>query len=103
MTPNLVIHLVAVTGYPTGQVPHARLEDRRNSAELQDDPSVAANYRPVSLTSICCMILEHVIFSHVMSHYTALTTSYVIVGTDFALGAPVNRSLSSLLMISPNH
>lgn len=29
------------------------------------DPS---NYRPVSLTSICCKIIEHVIYSHVMRH-----------------------------------
>lgn len=27
-----------------------------------------ANYRPVSLTSICCKILEHIVHSHVMSH-----------------------------------
>ena len=27
-----------------------------------------ANYRPVSLTSICCKILEHFVHSHVMSH-----------------------------------
>lgn len=27
-----------------------------------------ANYRPISLTSICCKILEHIVHSHVMSH-----------------------------------
>ena len=29
----------------------------------------AANYRPVSLTCICCKLLEHIIFSQVMDHY----------------------------------
>ena len=27
-----------------------------------------ANYRPVSLTSICCKILEHIVHSHVITH-----------------------------------
>ena len=29
----------------------------------------AANYRPVSLTCICCKLLEHIIFSQIMDHY----------------------------------
>ena len=28
----------------------------------------ASNYRPVSLTSVTCKMLEHIIFHHVMSH-----------------------------------
>ena len=27
-----------------------------------------SNYQPVSLTSICCKLLEHIIYSHIMSH-----------------------------------
>ena len=30
--------------------------------------SVAANYRPVSLTSVSCKLLEHIIFHHIMAH-----------------------------------
>ena len=26
------------------------------------------NYRPVSLTCVCCKLLEHIIYSHVMAH-----------------------------------
>ena len=33
------------------------------------DRSLPANYRPVSLTSIMCKILEHVVHSSVMSHF----------------------------------
>ena len=28
----------------------------------------ASNYKPVSLTSVCCKILEHKVHSHVMGH-----------------------------------
>ena len=34
------------------------------------DPLKASNYRPVSLTSIPCKILEHIVFSHTMKHLT---------------------------------
>ena len=32
------------------------------------DGAKASNYRPVSLTSVCCKIIEHVIHSHVINH-----------------------------------
>ena len=40
------------------------------------DRSQPSNHRPVSLTSVCCKIMEHCIFSHIMSHcenHTILT------------------------------
>ena len=33
------------------------------------DKSKAENYRPISLTSITCKVLEHVVFSSIMSHF----------------------------------
>lgn len=33
------------------------------------DRSKASNYRPVSLTSICSKIMEHIIHSHIMNHF----------------------------------
>ena len=30
--------------------------------------SQPSNYRPVSLTSICCKTLEHILYSHIMNH-----------------------------------
>ena len=32
------------------------------------DRSKASNYRPVSLTSVCCKVIEHIIHSQVISH-----------------------------------
>lgn len=33
------------------------------------DRSKASNYRPVSLTSICCKVMEHIIHHHIMGHF----------------------------------
>ena len=32
------------------------------------DRHKAANYRPISLTCICCKLMEHIITSHIMNH-----------------------------------
>ena len=32
------------------------------------DKTQAANYRPISLTSVCCKLLEHIVHSHIMIH-----------------------------------
>ena len=31
--------------------------------------NLAENYRPVSLTCMCCKILEHVVLKHVLAHF----------------------------------
>ena len=36
------------------------------------DKHKAANYRPVSLTSISCKLLEHITHSNIMDHYDSL-------------------------------
>ena len=53
----------------TGEVPHDWRIANIAPIYKKGDRSVAANYRPVSLTSISCKILEHIIFSQVMDHY----------------------------------
>ena len=35
------------------------------------DKHAKANYRPVSLTSVCCQLLEHIVCKHVLSHLEA--------------------------------
>ena len=34
----------------------------------KNDRSCPLNYRPVSLTSICCKLLEHIIYSNIFEH-----------------------------------
>ena len=33
--------------------------------------STPANYRPISLTSVTCKVMEHIIFHHIMSRFTS--------------------------------
>lgn len=40
----------------------------KSSVFKKGDRHKPANYRPVSLTSVCCKILEHIVHSHVMGH-----------------------------------
>ena len=43
----------------------------------------ACNYRPVSLTSVPCKIMEHIVFHHIMGH---LDTHHVLVSNmDFVV------------------
>jgi hypothetical protein len=37
----------------------------------KDERHIAANYRPVSLTSTACKIMEHIIHSSIMKHFDA--------------------------------
>ena len=34
--------------------------------------STAANYQLISLTSVLCKVMEHIIFQHIMSYFTSL-------------------------------
>ncbi|XP_062578982.1 uncharacterized protein LOC134240892 [Saccostrea cucullata] len=57
------------------------------------DKSKPANYRPVSLTSMCCKVIEHIIHSHLMNffeHHSILT--------DYQHGFRKKRSCESQLI-----
>ena len=59
------------------------------------DLSLAANYRPISLTSICCKILEHIIFTNIMNHFDCYS-----VLTDRQHGFRSKHSTESQLIIT---
>lgn len=59
------------------------------------DRSKPSNYRPVSLTPICCKILEHIIFSVVMKH---LETNNIL--TESQHGFRKSHSCESQLLLT---
>ena len=57
----------------------------------------AHNYRPVSLTSVPCKLLEHIMFRHIMTHLDA----HVLV--DHQHGFTSNRSCETHLVNTIEH
>ena len=57
------------TSLDTGQVPSDWRDALIVPVFKKGDKHKAANYRPVSLTSITCKLLEHIIHSNVMAHF----------------------------------
>ena len=52
----------------THSLPKDRLQANINPLFKKGNTNLAVNYRPVSLTCVCCKLLEHIIYSHVMAH-----------------------------------
>ena len=66
VTPALT--LIFNTSLSTGIVPPDWLTANISPVFKKGDKSTASNYRPVSLTSVCCKILEHMLHSNIMRH-----------------------------------
>ena len=61
------------------------------------DKSVAANYRPISLTSICCKLMEHIVRAEVTKH---LESNNIL--NDAQHGFRKKRSCESQLILTTN-
>ena len=59
------------------------------------DRSKPANYRPVSLTAICCKLMEHILVSNIMGH---LDQHQIL--TDYQHGFRHHRSCETQLLIT---
>jgi hypothetical protein len=67
LTPSLT--LIFQTSLEMGTVPDDWKTAHVTPIFKKGDKSKPSNYRPVSLTSICCKTLEHIIFSHLMKFF----------------------------------
>ena len=54
--------------YSSGVVPQDWRDANVTAVYKKGKKTVAANYRPISLTCVCCKLFEHVITSNVMGH-----------------------------------
>ncbi len=53
----------------TGTLPEDWLHANITPVYKKGDKHLAENYRPVSLTSVTCKTLEHIVCSHILSHF----------------------------------
>ena len=79
----------------TGKLPLSLSQANIAHIFKKGDRSLASNYRPISLTSICCKILEHIIFTINMNHF-----DYHSVLTDRQHGFRSKHSTESQLIIT---
>jgi hypothetical protein len=64
-----ILTIIFQQSLDTGEVPSDWRLANISPIFKKGDRSVPSNYRPVSITSICSKIIEHIIFSHIMDHY----------------------------------
>ena len=63
-----VISKIFQLSLDSGSLPEDWKKANISSVFKKGDKHLASNYRPVSLTSVCCKTLEHVVCRHLMNH-----------------------------------
>ena len=64
-----VLSLFFQASIDQGKIPDEWKKAHISPIFKKGDPQTASNYRPVSLTSIPCKLLEHIIHSNIMKHF----------------------------------
>jgi len=63
-----VLQVIYIQSYQTGTLPNDWLTDNIFPVYKKGDKSTPANYRPISLTSVCCKTMEHIICHSILDH-----------------------------------
>ena len=93
LTPAMT--LIFQASLQQGEIPDEWRQANIAPVFKKGDRSVAANYRPISLTSVCSKVLEHIIHSQVMKHLDAHQ-----ILTDQQHGFRKKRSCESQLILT---
>ena len=64
-----ILRQIFQSSIDTGDLPIDWLNANVTPIYKNGDRTDPANYRPISLTSICCKLLEHIIHSNIMQHF----------------------------------
>ena len=91
------LRLVFQKSLDSGNLPQSWLCANISPIHKKGDRSLASNYRPVSLTSICCKVLEHIIHSQIMNHFNEHSLL-----TDKQHGFRQKHSCESQLILTVN-
>jgi len=63
-----VLQIIFSQSYQEGLLPSDWLQGNVKPIHKKGDRTAPANYRPISLTSVCCKVMEHIIYHLVMFH-----------------------------------
>ena len=78
-----------------GKIPEQWREAYVSPLFKKGDRNLASNYRPISLTSIACKLLEHILYTNIMAHLDKNDTL-----SDFQHGFRKNRSCETQLLLT---
>ena len=91
------LSLIFQKSLDSGEVPNSWLQANITPLFKKGDRTIASNYRPVSLTSICSKLLEHIIHSNIMKHFNKHS-----ILTDKQHGFRQKHSCESQLILTVN-
>ena len=63
-----ILTIIFKTSIETGEVPNDWRNANVTPVFKKGERYKAENYRPISLTCICCKLIEHIVTSHIMKH-----------------------------------
>ena len=66
-----ILTVIFVQSLSSSQIPKDWLTANITPIFKKGDRGDPSNYRPISLTSVCCKILEHIIYRYIMEHLNA--------------------------------
>ena len=69
---SLVLQIIFSQSLEYGTLPQDWLSANITPVYKKGNRNIPGNYRPISLTSIPCKVMEHIIFHHIMNHFDTL-------------------------------
>ena len=98
-----ILQIIFEQSLQTGCLPKDWKDANVSPIFKKRDRQQTQNYRPVSLTSISCKILEHIIVKHILNHFDLhkILTKFFKMALD--LGFHVRHNSWKQLMISCHH